>query len=59
MKRKVVVKGERVKGSKEYSIVDYKKSLSSEVIERRIANHNKKVERDYLRYEVKGLRGKV
>ena len=57
MKRRIVVKGERQ--PKEFGIVDYKKSLSSEVIERRIANHNKKVERDYLRYEVKGLRGKV
>jgi len=57
MKRRVTVKGDRVRGSKEFGIVDYKKSLSSEVIERRIANHNRKVERDYLRYEVKGLKG--
>jgi len=56
MKRKVVVKGERVKGS-EFGIVDYKRSLSSDVVERRILNHNRKMERDYLRYEVKGLKG--
>jgi hypothetical protein len=55
MKWKVVVKGERVKGS-EFGIVDYKRSLSSEVIERRIANHNRKVERDYQRYQVMGMR---
>ncbi len=53
MKRKIVVKGERQ--PKEFGIVDYKKSLSSEVIERRIANHNRKVERDYQRYVVKGM----
>lgn len=59
MKRKIVVKGDRVKGSKEYSIVDYKRSLAPEIVERRIKNHNRKVERDYQRYEVKGLRGKA
>lgn len=59
MKRKVVVKGDRVKGSKEYSIVDYKRSIEPEIIEKRIANHNRKVEKDYQRYQVKGLRGKV
>lgn len=56
MKRRVVVKGERQ--PKMFGIVDYKKSLSSEVIERRIQNHNRKIEQDYQRYEVKGLRGK-
>lgn len=55
MKRKIVVKGDRIKGIKEFGIVDYKKSLSSEVIERRISNHNRKVERDYQRYVVKGM----
>ncbi len=59
MKRKVVVKGDRVKGSKEYSIVDYKRSIEPEIIERRIANHNRKVEKDYQRYVVRGIRGKV
>jgi hypothetical protein len=58
MKRRIVVKGDRVKESKEFGIVDYKRSLSSDVVERRILNHNRKMERDYLRYEVKGLRGK-
>jgi hypothetical protein len=58
MKRRVIIKGERQ--PKEFGIVDYKKSLSSEVIERRIQNHNKKVERDYQRYQVMGMRkGKV
>jgi len=57
MKRKVVVRGERQ--PKEFGIVDYKRSIEPEIIERRIANHNRKIERDYLRYEVKGLRGKV
>ena len=59
MKRRVTVKGDKVRGSKEFGIVDYKRCLAPEIVERRIANHNKKVERDYLRYEVKGLRGKV
>ncbi len=59
MKRKIVVKGDRVKGSKEYSIVDYQRCLAPEIVERRIANHNRRVERDYQRYEVKGLWGKV
>ena len=59
MKRKVVVKGDRVKGSKEYSIVDYKRSIEPEIIEKRIANHNRKVEKDYQRYVVRGIRGKV
>ena len=59
MKRKVVVKGDRVKGSKEYSIVDYKRSIEPEIIEKRIANHNRKVEKDYQRYVVRGMRGKV
>ena len=59
MKRKIVVKGDKVRGSKEYSIVDYKRILPGEVVERRIANHNAKMERDYLRYEVMGLRGKI
>mgnify|MGYP007001820675 CR=1 FL=1 len=54
MKRRVIIKGERQ--PKEFGIVDYKKSLSSEVIERRIANHNRKVERDYQRYQVMGMR---
>jgi len=57
MKRKVVVKGERQ--PKEFGIVDYKRCLAPEIVERRILNHNRKIERDYLRYEVKGLRGKV
>jgi hypothetical protein len=55
MKWKVVVKGERQ--PKEFGIVDYKRKIDESVVERRIANHNKKVERDYLRYEVKGLKG--
>ena len=59
MKRRITVKGDKVRGSKEFGIVDYKRSLSSEVIERRITNHNRKVERDYQRYVVKGMRGKV
>lgn len=57
MKRKVVVKGERVKCSKEFGIVDYKRSIEPEIMERRIANHNRKVERDYQRYVVKGIGG--
>jgi hypothetical protein len=57
MKRKIVVKGERQ--PKRDGIIDYKRILPVEVVERRIANHNRKLERDYLRYEVKGLRGNV
>lgn len=51
MKRKIVVKGERQ--PKQDGIVDYKRILPGEVVERRIANHNKKVERDYQRYQVR------
>ena len=57
MKRRVTIKGERQ--PKRDGIVDYKRCLAPEIVERRIANHNRKVERDYQRYEVKGLRGKV
>ena len=57
MKRRVIIKGERQ--PKEFGIVDYKRCLAPEIVEKRIKNHNKKVERDYLRYEVKGLKGKV
>jgi len=59
MKRRVTVKGDRVKGSKEFGIVDYKRCLAPEIVEKRIKNHNAKVERDYQRYVVKGMRGKV
>ena len=51
MKRKVVVKGERQ--PKEFGIVDYKRSIEPEIIERRIANHNRKIEMDYQRYQVR------
>jgi len=51
MKRKVVVKGERQ--PKEFGIVDYKRCLAPEIVERRIANHNRKIERDYQRYQVR------
>jgi hypothetical protein len=47
MKWKIVVKGERQ--PKMFGIVDYKRILPVDVVERRIANHNKKVERDYQR----------
>lgn len=57
MKRKVTVKGERQ--PKMFGIVDYKRSLAPEIIEKRIKNHNNKLERDYQRYVVKGMRGKV
>ena len=57
MKRKVVVRGERQ--PKEFGIVDYKRILPIEVVERRIKNHNAKLEKDYQRYQVMGLRGKV
>jgi hypothetical protein len=57
MKWKVVVKGERQ--PKEFGIVDYKRILPIEVVEKRIKNHNKKVEKDYQRYQVMGMRGKV
>jgi len=57
MKRRVTVKGDKVRGSKEFGIVDYKRCLAPEIVERRILNHNRKIERDYLRYEVKGLKG--
>ena len=59
MKRRVTVKGDKVRGSKEFGIADYKRCLAPEIVERRIANHNKKVEKDYQRYQVMGLRGKV
>lgn len=55
MKRKVVVKGERQ--PKEFGIVDYKRCLAPEIVERRIKNHNAKVERDYQRYVVRGIGG--
>lgn len=57
MKRRVTVKGDRVRGSKEFGIVDYKKQIAPDIMEKRIKNHNRKIERDYLRYEVKGLKG--
>lgn len=57
MKRKVTVKGERQ--PKMFGIVDYKRSINPEVMEKRIKNHNAKVERDYQRYEVRGMRGRV
>lgn len=57
MKRKVVIKGERQ--PKMFGIVDYKKQVAPEVMERRIVNHNRKVERDYQRYVVRGMRGRV
>ena len=50
MKRRIVVKGERQ--PKEFGIVDYKRTIEPEIMERRIANHNRKVERDYQRYRV-------
>jgi hypothetical protein len=59
MKRRVTVKGDKVRGSKEFGIVDYKRCLAPEIVERRILNHNRKIERDYQRYQVMGMRGKV
>ncbi len=60
MKRKVTLRGDRVRGSKEFGIVDYKRKIDESVVERRIANHNRKIERDYQRYQVMGMRkGKV
>lgn len=53
MKRRVTVKGERQ--PKEFGIVDYKRILPVEVVERRIANHNRKVEKEYQRYQVMGM----
>jgi hypothetical protein len=58
MKWKTIVRGERQ--PKEFGIVDYKRCLAPEIVEKRIQNHNKKVERDYQRYQVMGMRkGKV
>lgn len=51
MKRRVIVKGERQ--PKEFGIVDYKRCLAPEVIEKRIKNHNAKIEKDYQRYQVR------
>jgi hypothetical protein len=56
MKRRVTVKGDKVRGSKEFGIVDYKRCLAPEIVERRILNHNRKIERDYQRYQVMGMR---
>jgi len=55
MKRRIVVKGDRVKGSKEFGIVDYNQTIEPEIIERRIKSHNAKIEREYQRYIVRGM----
>ena len=57
MKRRVTVKGERQ--PKMFGIVDYKRILPAEVVERRIKNHNDKLEKDYQRYVIRGMRGKI
>lgn len=57
MKRKVTVKGERQ--PKMFGIVDYKRTINPEVMEKRIKNHNVRVERDYQRYVVRGMRKKI
>lgn len=54
MKRRITVKGERQ--PKMFGIVDYKRCLAPEVVERRIKNHNDKLEKDYQRYQVMGMR---
>jgi len=48
MKWRVIVKGDKVRGSREYLIVDYKRSIDEKIIERRIKKHNEKL-----------LRGKI
>ena len=55
MKRRIKIKGDRVRGSKEFGIVDYKRCIAPEIMEKRIANHNRRVERDYQRYVVRGM----
>jgi len=57
MKRRIKIKGERQ--PKEFGIVDYKRSIKPDIIERIIKKHNAKLEKDYQRYQVMGLRGKV